>query len=261
MAAIDDLLGLMARLRDPDNGCPWDVKQTYRSIVPHTLEEAHEVAEAIERDDLDALRDELGDLLFQVVFYAQIAREEGRFDFDDVARGITDKMIRRHPHVFGDTRYESLEAQTADWEAIKQAEKTAGPDSALDGVPVSLPALTRAVKLQKKASRVGFDWGAVLPVLDKIEEEVAELRVEIADGHLQRATDELGDVLFALANLGRHLKVDPEQALRGTNAKFDRRFREVERRLAELGKTPVESTLEEMDAIWDAIKTEEKRGT
>ncbi len=261
MAAIDDLLGLMARLRDPDNGCPWDVKQTYRSIVPHTLEEAHEVAEAIERDDIDALRDELGDLLFQVVFYAQIAREEGRFDFDDVARGITDKMIRRHPHVFGDTRYESLEAQTADWEAIKQAEKTAGPDSALDGVPVSLPALTRAVKLQKKASRVGFDWGAVLPVLDKIEEEVAELRVEIADGHLQRATDELGDVLFALANLGRHLKVDPEQALRGTNAKFDRRFREVERRLAELGKTPAESTLEEMDAIWDAIKTEEKRGT
>ncbi|HXH04678.1 MAG TPA: nucleoside triphosphate pyrophosphohydrolase [Candidatus Competibacteraceae bacterium] len=258
MAAIDELIELMTRLRDPENGCPWDRAQTYRTIVPYTLEEAHEVAEAIEREDYAELKAELGDLLFQVVFYAQMAKEEGRFDFEAVARAITDKMIRRHPHVFGDRSYASLDEQKADWERIKQTEKGGEPQSVLDGVPASLPALTRALKLQKKAARVGFDWGAAEPVLDKIEEEIRELRAEIAAGQTARAAAELGDLLFAVVNLARHLRADPEQALRDTNRKFERRFQRIEHWLAERGRTPEESTLEEMDALWERAKREER---
>ncbi|MCB1766439.1 MAG: nucleoside triphosphate pyrophosphohydrolase [Candidatus Competibacteraceae bacterium] len=259
---LEQLLTLMARLRDPDHGCPWDREQTYATIVPHTIEEAYEVADAIAREDWTELRTELGDLLFQVVFYAQIAREEGRFDFADVASGIVEKMTRRHPHVFGDESYANAAEQTAAWERIKSAEKVETSGSAasvLEGVPLALPALIRAVKLQKKAARVGFDWGAVEPVLAKIEEEIAEIRHEVAShAPAERLTDELGDVLFAVANLARHLKLDPEDALRGTNAKFERRFRQIEIWLAEEGRTPTEATLAEMDILWEQTKAEER---
>jgi MazG family protein len=262
MREMTELLELMARLRDPDNGCPWDREQTYATIVPHTIEEAYEVADAIARADWTEFQSELGDLLFQVVFYAQIAREEGRFDFADVARGIVEKMTRRHPHVFGDARYANAAEQTAAWEQLKADEKTERPASVLAGVPLALPALTRAVKLQKKASKVGFDWGAVEPILAKIQEEIAEIRHEIAvQASAERLADELGDVLFAVANLARHLQLDPEAALRGTNAKFERRFRRIEAWLAETGRVPSESTLAEMDALWDRAKAEEKAGS
>ena len=260
MTELQQLLQLMARLRDLENGCPWDRQQTYATLVPHTIEEAYEVADAVAREDWDEFKAELGDLLFQVVFYAQIAREEGRFDFAGVARGIVEKMTRRHPHVFGDERYADATEQTAAWERIKASEKVGQPAGALDGIPLALPALTRAVKLQKKASKVGFDWGAAEPVLAKIEEEIAEIRHEIAThAPLERLADELGDVLFAVANLARHLKLDPEAALRGTNAKFQRRFRWIEARLAEEGRAPAESTLAEMDALWERAKLEEKK--
>ncbi|MDQ5908768.1 MAG: Nucleoside triphosphate pyrophosphohydrolase [Pseudomonadota bacterium] len=263
MIELEQLLELMTRLRDPEQGCPWDRQQTYASLVPHTIEEAYEVADAIAREDWAELRSELGDVLFQVVFYAQLAREEGRFDFADVARGIVEKMTRRHPHVFGDKRYASAAEQMAAWEQIKSAEKAGtsqAPAGVLDGVPLALPALTRAAKLQKKAARVGFDWGAVEPVLAKIQEEIGEIRHEIAtDAPPERLADELGDVLFAVANLARHLKLDPEAALRGTNAKFERRFRRIEQALTAEGRTPAESTLAEMDALWDQAKQEERR--
>ena len=262
LSPVDALLAVMARLRDPDNGCPWDREQTYSTIVPHTIEEAYEVADAIAREDWPELQAELGDLLFQVVFYAQIAREEGRFDFNDVARGVVEKMTRRHPHVFADERYATAAEQTAAWERIKAAEKPAQPAGVLNGIPLALPALTRAIKLQNKAARVGFDWGAVEPVLAKIEEEIAEIRHEIASAApSERLADELGDVLFACANLARHLQIDPEAAVRGTNAKFERRFRRIEAWLAEEGRTPVESTLAEMDALWDRAKLQEKTPT
>ena len=259
MRELEELLVVMARLRDPDNGCPWDREQTYATIVPHTIEEAYEVADAIAREDWDELKAELGDLLFQVVFYAQIAREEGRFGFADVAGGIVEKMTRRHPHVFGDERYADAAAQMAAWERIKAAEKPQQPAGTLDGVPLALPALTRAVKLQKKASKVGFDWGAVEPILAKIQEEIAEIRHEITAQSLpERLADELGDVLFAVANLARHLQLDPETALRGTNAKFERRFRRIEAWLAETDRVPAQSTLAEMDALWERAKIEER---
>ncbi len=262
MTELDQLLSLMTRLRDPDNGCPWDREQTYATIVPHTIEEAYEVADAIAREDWAELRSELGDLLFQVVFYAEIAREEGRFNFADVANGIVEKMTRRHPHVFSDASYANAAEQIAAWEQIKSAEKTAESipaASVLDGIPLALPALTRAVKLQKKAARVGFDWGAVEPVLAKIEEEIAEIRHEMTNGAAsERLADELGDVLFAVANLARHLKLDPEAALRGTNAKFERRFRQIEVWLAEDGRTPEKATLADMDALWERAKIEER---
>ena len=259
MREMQALLELMARLRDPENGCPWDREQTYATIVPHTIEEAYEVADAIAREDWEELRSELGDLLFQVVFYAQIAREEGRFDFAAVARSIVEKMTRRHPHVFGDEFYADAAEQTAAWERIKASEKTRQPAGVLDGIPLALPALTRAVKLQKKASKVGFDWGAVEPILAKLAEEIAEVRHEIAiHAPPERLTDELGDVLFVVANLARHLKLDPEAALRGTNAKFERRFRRIEHWLAEDRRTPAESTLAEMDALWERAKREER---
>ncbi|WP_454464566.1 nucleoside triphosphate pyrophosphohydrolase [Azospirillum fermentarium] len=257
----------MARLRAPVGGCPWDLEQTYRTIAPHTIEEAYEVADAIETGDMDALKEELGDLLFQVVYYTQMAQEDGLFDFDAVAQAITDKMIRRHPHVFGSDEVNSAEMQTSRWEEHKAAERAkkaerggaTAPPSALDGVSPGLPALTRAMKLQKRAARVGFDWTDARDILDKIEEEIAELRAEMTDTPApERVADEMGDLLFAVTNLARRLEVDPETALRGTNAKFERRFRHIEGRLAEQGKTPAQSTLDDMEALWQEAKRDER---
>ena len=261
MKQTERLLNIMARLRDPEKGCPWDRQQTFKSIAPYTVEEAYEVADAIERGDLGALREELGDLLLQVVYHARLAEEEGRFSFEDVAEGIADKLTARHPHVFGDAVVHSAEQQTRDWEARKAGERAVGGQGgALDGVPAGLPALTRAEKLQRRAARVGFDWGELKPVFAKIREELQELEQEIATGGLPaRLEDELGDVLFAVANLARKLKVDPEQALRGTNRKFERRFRHMERRLQERGLRPEEVSLEEMDKYWDEAKRGEGR--
>jgi nucleoside triphosphate diphosphatase len=256
------LLAVMAWLRDRRHGCPWDVEQTFRTIAPYTIEEAYEVADAIDRDDLGALKEELGDLLLQVVYHAQMAHESGAFGFTDVASAIADKMVDRHPHVFGDARVATAEAQTVSWEArkaIERAAKRAGaePAGALDGVARALPALLRAEKIQKRAARVGFDWKQTGPVIDKIEEELGELRAELEAGDVDQArlTDELGDVLFAVANLARHCKIDPEAALRATNDKFERRFRHIERRLAEAGRKPADATLEEMEALWQEAKT------
>jgi ATP diphosphatase len=260
---IEDLLELMKRLRDPREGCPWDLEQTCRTIAPHTIEEAYEVVEAIEADDPGALRDELGDLLFQVVFYAQITAEDGAFGFDDVVEAIIEKMIRRHPHVFGDATVATAEDQTRAWEAHKEAEWRAksgssAPESALSGVTSALPAATRAVKLQKRAARVGFDWPDWRPVFAKIDEEIEELRAEVEGGvAVERIAEEIGDVLFALTNLARHLKVDPETALRGTNRRFERRFRRVEALLAEAGTTTEQAGIEEMEKCWQIAKAEE----
>ncbi|HYE50436.1 MAG TPA: nucleoside triphosphate pyrophosphohydrolase [Azospirillaceae bacterium] len=263
---MDRLLAIMAKLRDPDGGCPWDLEQDFPTIAPHTIEEAYEVADAIQQGDMEALKDELGDLLFQVVFYAQMASERGLWRFEDVAAGIVDKMIRRHPHVFGDAVVATADAQTARWEETKakeRAEKAAATGrapSALDGVIAGLPALTRAVKLQKRAARVGFDWTDAADILDKIEEEVGELRAELENRSQDRARieDEMGDLFFALANLARRLEIEPETALRGTNAKFERRFRQVEGWLAEEGRRPEQATLEEMEALWTRAKKTER---
>ncbi len=255
------LLAVMAWLRDRQHGCPWDVEQTFRTIATYTIEEAYEVADAIERDDMGALKEELGDLLLQVVYHAQMASEAKAFGFADVAATIADKMIDRHPHVFGDLKIADSEAQTISWEVRKAAERTkkatAEPAGALDGVARALPALLRAEKIQKRASRVGFDWKTIGPVIDKIEEELGELRAELAAGKADRlrTADELGDVLFAVANLARHCKVDPEAALRSTNDKFERRFRYVEQRLAAQGRKPAEATLEEMEVLWQEAKS------
>jgi MazG family protein len=256
---IFQLLEVMARLRDPDGGCPWDVEQTFASIAPYTVEEAYEVADAIERGDLGDLKEELGDLLLQVVFHARMAEEERVFDFGEVAQAITDKLIRRHPHVFGEAGFRTSDEQTAAWEVIKKAER-AGKErhGVLDDVPVGLPALTRAVKLTKRAARVGFDWPSTREVLDKLAEEVAELEVEIEAGDTAKAREELGDILFVVANLARKLDVEPEDALRSTNAKFARRFAFIEAELAKDGRTPEQSDLAEMDALWDKAKEAEK---
>jgi MazG family protein len=251
------LLRLMEQLRDPAAGCPWDRAQTYTTIVPYTIEEAYEVADAIARGDRAALRQELGDLLFQVVFYAQLAQEEGAFGFTDVVTAITDKMTRRHPHVFGNARFASVAEQSAAWEQIKADERGAAHAGVLDGVPVGLPALQRAVQLQRKAARVGFDWAAAPPVLAKIEEELAEIRAELATGNAERLAEEIGDLLFACVNLARHCQVDPEVALRGTSAKFERRFRQIEDGLAVDGRTPGQATLDEMEALWQRAKAAE----
>jgi len=255
------LLAVMAWLRDPRQGCPWDIEQTFRTIAPYTIEEAYEVADAIERDDMDALKEELGDLLLQVVYHAQMASEAGSFDFAAVAAGVAAKMIDRHPHVFGDASIATAEAQTVSWEARKAAERATkaggGIEAAtLDGIARALPALLRAEKIQKRAARVGFDWNATGPVIDKIEEELRELRAELEAGAIDRdrVEDELGDVLFAVANLARHCKVDPEAALRSTNDKFERRFRYIERRLAETNRHPSDATLEEMERLWIEAK-------
>ncbi|MFC3070057.1 nucleoside triphosphate pyrophosphohydrolase [Phenylobacterium soli] len=260
---IDRLLAIMARLRDRQDGCPWDLEQTFATIAPYTIEEAYEVADAIERGDLSELKEELGDLLLQVVFHSRMAEEQGLFDFEDVARAINDKMVRRHPHVFGSETYASLADQKQGWEQLKAAEragKNAGKaDSLLDDVPVGLPALTRAVKLSRRAAGVGFVWPSAKEVLEKLDEEVEELKAEIAAGDLDKARQEMGDVLFVVANLARTLEVDPEDALRATNAKFTRRFHYIEQRLAERGKTPAESDLAEMDALWDEIRAADKK--
>jgi MazG family protein len=257
---IDRLLAIMARLRDPAAGCPWDLEQTFATVAPYTVEEAYEVADAIERNDLTDLKDELGDLLFQVVFHARMAEEAGAFSFDDVANAINDKMIRRHPHVFAEETYASLAHQKAGWEELKAAERQGKGRAAslLDDIPVGLPALTRAVKLSKRAARVGFVWPDISQVVDKLDEEFAELKAEIAAGDLEKARQEMGDVLFVVANLARTLEVDPEDSLRFTNAKFARRFQYIERVLAERGKTPDQSDLTEMDALWDEAKAAER---
>jgi nucleoside triphosphate diphosphatase len=253
--SIDRLLQIMARLRDPERGCPWDREQSFASIAPYTIEEAYEVADAIERRDPAALRDELGDLLFQVVFHSQLAREQGSFSFDDVVTAICDKMERRHPHVFGNERIDSAHEQTLAWEEHKRRERAVRAESVLADVPVALPALTRASKLGKRAARVGFEWPHVAGALAKLDEEVAELRAEVATGAERAAmASEIGDVLFCIVNVCRYLQIDPETALRETNAKFERRFGYVERRLKEQGRTPQQAGLEEMDRLWDEGK-------
>lgn len=257
---MERLLAIMARLRDRQDGCPWDLEQTFATIAPYTVEEAYEVADAIERGDLGELKDELGDLLLQVVFHARMAEEQGAFAFEDVARAINEKMVRRHPHVFADETYASLDDQKAGWEALKAAERAgkARQESLLDDVPVGLPALTRAVKLSKRAAGVGFVWPSVKEVVDKLHEEVGELVAEVDAGDLEKARQEIGDVLFVVANLARTLDVDPEDALRYTNSKFVRRFKYIEQQLAVRGKTPDQSDLSEMDALWDEAKAAER---
>jgi nucleoside triphosphate diphosphatase len=262
---INDLLQIMAKLRDPEGGCPWDLEQNFISIAPYTIEEAYEVDEAIRANDMDGLRDELGDLLFQTVFHAQMASEAKAFDFGDVVQAVSEKMVRRHPHVFGDLSIKDADAQTASWERLKakeradKAAKTSTAASALDGVTPGLPALLRAVKLQNRAARVGFDWPETEQVIDKIQEECAELLHEVQDGSdPQRVKEEFGDLLFVISNLARHFKLDPEECLRDANAKFERRFRSVEAKLTACGKTPEQSNLAEMDALWDVVKLEEK---
>ncbi|MBT9383215.1 nucleoside triphosphate pyrophosphohydrolase [Pseudooceanicola sp. CBS1P-1] len=257
---MPQLLAILQRLRDPVTGCPWDIEQDFASIAPYTIEEAHEVADAIERQAWDELESELGDLLLQVVFHSQMAQEQGLFSFESVARRVSQKMIHRHPHVFGDeSRDKSAAQQTVDWEKIKAAERAGKAETrTLDGVAKALPALMRAVKLQNRAARVGFDWPGAAEVLDKIHEEAGEL-VEARDSLTQaEVEEEFGDLLFVMANLGRHLKVDPEVALRAANAKFTRRFNAVEDALEAMGKRPTESDLAEMDALWDEVKRQEK---
>jgi ATP diphosphatase len=262
MSAIEQLLEIMRRLRDPRTGCPWDREQSYRSLVPYTLEEAYEVADAIEQNDLEHLPDELGDLLFQVVFYAQIGQEQGRFDFEDVARRISDKLVRRHPHVFADAVIDSAEDQTQAWEEHKRRERDhkAGAEQAgiLDGISLALPALVRAAKLQRRVARVGFDWSEVKGVLAKVREELAEIEVELqADGVPERLAEEVGDLLFSCVNLSRHLQVEPEAALRTANIKFEQRFRQVETLLHATGGVE-QASLADMDAAWEAVKLAEK---
>jgi ATP diphosphatase len=312
--SIDDLLAVMAALRTPGTGCPWDLEQSFATIAPYTIEEAYEVADAIEKGDLDHLKEELGDLLLQVVYHSRMAEEQGAFDFADVVDAIAVKMVRRHPHVFGTPEERAAGVTAGFWERIKAEEKArprATPTSpqapsargegrgegrphtpalaqdsarhpsplpasgerasALDGVPLALPALTRAIKLQNKAARVGFDWPSIVPVIDKLKEELAELEAEIAMGsnpaprrrpgltpsHRARTEEEFGDLLFVVANVARHLQLDPETALRSANAKFTRRFHAIEAKLAVHGRTPSQSTLAEMDRLWDEAKAEE----
>lgn len=260
---ISRLIEIMAALRDRETGCPWDVEQTFETIAPYTIEEAYEVRDAIDRNDMVDLREELGDLLLQVVFHSRIAEEKGHFSFGDVVEAITTKMIRRHPHVFGDKEARRAGMTKGMWERIKAEEKAERraargiddePKGYLDDIALSLPALTRALKLQAKAARVGFDWGAPEPILDKIEEEIAELRAEMASGSTDRIRDEFGDLLFAVVNLGRHLGIDPEQALTQTNRKFTTRFHAIERALAARDRTLDEASLDEMEELWQQAK-------
>ncbi len=266
---LGDLLALMRVLRDPERGCPWDRQQDFATIAPYTIEEAYEVADAIARDDLAGLKDELGDLLLQVVYHAQMAQEDGDFDFAAVVDAITRKMIRRHPHVFGDEQVRAVIEVSGLWDRIKAQEAqekrdgaaataNSGAASVLDGVPVGLPALMRSVKIQKKAAKVGFDWGDAAPILDKIREELGELEVEIAVDAQERIAEEFGDLLFVIANLGRHISVDPEAALRAANLKFERRFHHIESALRKSGVRPESATLEQMEALWQEAKMLEK---
>lgn len=262
MHSLDDLIRLMNALRDPESGCPWDLQQTFASIVPHTLEEAYEVADCIEREDWQHLKDELGDLLFQVVFYARLADEQGWFDLPQIIDQLVSKLVRRHPHVFpngkldgSDSQTVAVEAVNANWEAIKQQERDAkSQQGVLADVPVNLPGLSRAAKLQKRAARVGFDWPDVSGVLDKIEEEIGELREALEQGDEAHAREELGDLLFAQVNLARHLKADPEQALRNTNAKFERRFNYVEQQVQAGDQDWEQLSLDTLDHWWDEAK-------
>ena len=269
---ISRLNEIMAALRTPETGCPWDLEQTFATIAPYTLEEAYEVADAIERGDVANLREELGDLLLQVVFHARMAEEEGRFDFGDVVDAITRKLIRRHPHVFGDARDLSSDEVKALWGRIKAEEKreraearradgapAADATGALAGVPLALPALTRALKLQEKAGKVGFDWNDPRAVLAKLREEIDEVEAELEANDAERVAGEVGDLLFAVANLARHLRVDPEAALRSANAKFERRFAHIESRLGEVGRAPADATLDEMEALWSEAKQRERQ--
>ena len=259
---IARLIEIMAALRTPGSGCPWDLEQTFRTIAPYTIEEAYEVADAIARGDLEDLRDELGDLLLQVVYHARMAEEQGAFDFGDVVKDITAKMVRRHPHVFADAEGRTAEAVEGLWERIKAEERAeqgaTAPAGALAGVPVALPALTRALKLQDKAGRVGFDWNDPHAVLAKIREEADEIEAELDSADKREAAAEVGDLLFAVVNLARHLAADPEDVLRQTNLKFERRFASIERALSARGKSPKDATLAEMDALWDEAKAAEK---
>jgi nucleoside triphosphate diphosphatase len=270
---ITRLLEIMAALRTPGTGCPWDLEQNFETIAPYTIEEAYEVADAIARGDLADLREELGDLLLQVVFHARMAQEQGAFEFGDVVQTLTEKLIRRHPHVFGDAQGLTPEGVKGLWERIKSEEKAqkekgqkangqggdaAGAAGALAGVPVALPALTRALKLQAKAGKVGFDWNDPFAVLAKIREEANEIEAELSAGDHAAAAAEVGDLLFAVVNLARHLDADPEATLRATNRKFERRFAAIEGALAQQGKSPLDATLAEMDALWDAAKSAEK---
>lgn len=250
---INRLLAIMSRLRDPEHGCPWDIKQSYASIVPYTLEEAYEVADAIARQSFDELKDELGDLLFQVVFYAQIAKEEGRFAFDDCVAAICDKLERRHPHVFGELNLADADAVLKNWEALKTLErKDVGQNSVLDNIPQAMPALSRAYKLQKRCANVGFDWPSVDGCWDKVKEEILEVEQTAAGS--PELSEELGDLMFALVNVVRKHELDPEAVLRAANSKFERRFRAVEKALVLSGKTPEQSNLDEMEQLWQQIK-------
>lgn len=264
MSDITRLLQIMARLRDPVQGCPWDQEQTFETILPFTLEEVYEVADAIERGDMADLQGELGDLLFQIVFYAQLAQEQGLFGFADIVAGIADKLEQRHPHVFGQADIKDAEAQSLAWERHKEQERAqkavseARPASALDNIPVALPGLMRAAKLQRRAARVGFDWPEMVQVLDKIEEEVGEVREALANGGKRDEMEhEIGDLMFACVNLARHANIDPEVALRSINRRFERRFRRVEGLAMAQGRTLPEMGLIEMDRLWEQAKTEE----
>ena len=258
-AELRRLLDIMAALRDPDRGCPWDQQQNFATIAPYTIEEAYEVADAIARQDFTSLPDELGDLLFQVVYHARMAEESSQFGFAEVARLIADKMARRHPHVFGDASARDATAQTAAWEEQKRAERAARAETGtLAGVPVGLPALTRAAKLTSRAARVGFDWPDAAAVLDKLEEEAGELRAELAEADPARLADEVGDLLFVLANLARKLNLDPETCLRQANAKFQRRFNQMELTAEHKQLTLAEMTLEAMEATWQEVKRTER---
>ena len=257
------IIDIMAALRDPESGCPWDIKQDFASIAAYTIEEAYEVTDAIERNDMDDLKDELGDLLLQVVFHARMAEEKRLFDFSDVVTAISEKMVRRHPHVFGDVTAETPEAVKQNWEQIKAAEKAAkaapqATDSLLDDVPVTLPALTRAVKLQKRAARIGFDWQEAEPIFAKLEEEISELREAMSRADAAHIEEEYGDVLFVIANLARHLKLDPETALRKGNAKFTRRFQALEAFARSEKQDISDFTLDEYEVFWQRAKAEEK---
>ncbi len=260
-AELRRLLDIMAALRTPETGCAWDLEQTFATIAPYTIEEAYEVADAIARQDFDHLPDELGDLLFQVVFHAQMAQDAGRFGFAEVAKCISDKMVRRHPHVFGDAAARTAAGQVAAWEAQKSVERAARQETgALAGVPLPLPALTRALKLTARAARVGFDWPDAAAVLDKLDEEVAELKAELPTADPERLTDEVGDLLFVLANLARKLNLDPEACLRHANQKFTRRFNAMEQALEAEGNSLSGTSLETMEAAWQAVKRRERGG-
>ncbi|PSW04711.1 nucleoside triphosphate pyrophosphohydrolase [Photobacterium lipolyticum] len=261
-APIEQLIEIMATLRDPNQGCPWDRKQTFASIVPHTIEEAYEVADAIEQQDWNDVREELGDLLFQIIFYSQMGKEQGLFDFNDVVNGLNEKLTRRHPHVFGETDFADDAAINANWEAEKAKERDAkGLDSSLlANIPLALPALSRADKIQKRCAKHGFDWDSVGPVVDKVKEELDEVMDEVIQVSVDhsKVEEEMGDLLFSVVNLSRHLQVKPEQALQRANKKFERRFREVEKNVLEQGRHIDECSLEMLDAEWDKVKERER---